>query len=260
MMINLQQIVDMAKLAALEAGRAIMRIYARSDFEIEVKDDQSPLTLADKNAHAIIVGKLEETGFPILSEEGAAIDYATRKKWEYFWLIDPLDGTKEFISKNGEFTVNIAFVHFDKPVAGVVYAPAIDTLYLGAKGLGVQKNVAGYSSSITPVARKTSLNELMKKKHLKIAVSRSHPSPDTGKFISRFTGPRLITKGSSLKFMLLLEDEADLYPRFGSTMEWDTAAAHAILNVVNRGVYTIDSQKELAYNKPQLINPYFIAF
>lgn len=259
-MIDLHHLLEIAKQAALEAGQAIMQVYLQNDFDIQLKSDQSPLTRADREAHSTISRALAVTGIPILSEEGEQVDHAIRKSWEYFWLIDPLDGTKEFISRNGEFTVNIALVHYNKPVIGVVYAPASDTLYAGDEGLGIQKLVKEKLVPISPRKKRLSLDELKQKQNVTIAVSRSHLTGDTEKFSREFPNAELLPKGSSLKFMMLVEGKADVYPRMGATMEWDTAAAHAILNASNRGVYNIDLANELVYNKPELINPYFIAF
>lgn len=259
-MSNYRALLETAQNAAIEAGKAIMEVYNSGDFSIDIKQDKSPLTKADKNSHRIITEFLSKTNLPVLSEEGINIAYSERKTWEYFWLIDPLDGTKEFINKNGEFTVNIALVKRNTPIGGVIYAPCGDILYYGSKETGIHKTDRGKLIQYCPLAKRKQFNDLLQKEQLAVVVSRSHMSPETKIFIDQFKHPILKSMGSSLKFMLLLEDRADMYPRLGTTMEWDTAAAHAILNARNIGVYTTDLKSELIYNKPDLKNPGFIAF
>lgn len=259
-MTNISHLLETGKQAALEAGDAIMEIYSSGDFSTSVKNDNSPLTKADKTAHKIISGYLDKTNLPILSEEGIGITYSERRLWEYFWLIDPLDGTKEFINKNGEFTVNIALIQRNTPTAGIIYAPCMKTMYWGSNETGVYKNEKGKLIRFSPLQERKQFDDLQESEHLAVAVSRSHMSPETKIFIDRFKKVTLTSMGSSLKFMLLLENRADIYPRLGTTMEWDTAAAHAILNAFNRGVYHTDLKSELMYNKPDLKNPFFIAF
>ena len=259
-MTDVRHLLEIAEYAVLDAGKAIMEIYRSGEFEADVKQGEFPLTKADKRAHTIITGHLGKTKFPVLSEEGANIDFRERKYWEYFWLVDPLDGTKEFINKNGEFTINIALVRWDAPVGGVIYAPCIDTLYSGSKETGVYKNEKGKLIKFPPLAERIEFKDLSQREHITVVASRSHISFETKAFINQFQNVTLKSLGSSLKFMLLLENRADIYPRLGSTMEWDTAAAHAILNASNRGVYQADLKSELRYNKPELTNPFFIAF
>jgi len=259
-MLEIRRLVEISSHAALEAGRAIMEVYRSGNFSTSIKIDNSPLTIADKSAHTIISGYLNKTNLPVLSEEGKNIDFNKRKDWEYFWLIDPLDGTKEFINKNGEFTVNIALVHQGTPTAGIIYAPFMDTLYYGSKETGVFKNEKGKLIQFSPLLERRQFDELLQSKQLSVVASRSHMSPDTRSFIDRLNNVKLTSMGSSLKFMLLLENKADIYPRLGTTMEWDTAAAHAILNASNRGVYHTDMKSEITYNKRDLKNPFFIAF
>jgi len=237
-----------------------MEIYQSGEFAIELKTGEFPITKADKAAHAIVTDHLGATKLPILSEEGADIGFNERKNWEYFWLIDPLDGTKEFIHKNGEFTVNIALVYKKLPVAGVIYAPSTDALYIGSKETGVYKIEKGIRIDYPPLTIRNQFRDLLQKKHLTIVASRSHISLKTRCFIEQFQNPTLTLLGSSLKFMRLLEKQADIYPRLEPTMEWDTAAAHAILNATNRGIYLEDMSSELTYNKPDLKNPPFISF
>lgn len=252
-------LLGMAENAALEAGKAIMEVYLSGELNITLKADGSPQTRADRNAHAILTNRLSTSNLPVLSEEGGDIEFAKRRSWECFWLIDPLDGTREFISKVGEFTVNIALVRHDKPIGGVIYLPCSDAMYTGSKETGVYKREKGKLTSFPARDERVRLENLMQMEHTTLAVSRSHLTAETKVFISRFRNATVHPAGSSLKFMMLLESQADIYPRLGTTMEWDTAAAHAILNASNRGVYRQDMTAELRYNKPDLRNPYFIA-
>jgi len=257
---GIKQLLDTAQYAAIEAGKAIMHVYVAGEFSIEKKEDESPLTIADRNAHRVITECLGNTNLPILSEEGINIDYAERKNWEYFWMIDPLDGTRELINKVNEFTVNIALVRGDTAIAGVVYLPGKDVLYYGSKETGVYKIEMGVSRQILPLPARTQFDDLRQKERLTIVASRSHLTSETKDFIDQFQNVTLKSSGSSLKFMMLLENRADIYTRLGRTMEWDTAAAHAILNASNRGVYLLHLKSELSYNKPDLANPFFVAF
>jgi 3'(2'), 5'-bisphosphate nucleotidase len=248
--VNIQDIVTIAK----EAGNAIMQIY-KQDFKVEYKQDSSPLTLADKKANDIIEDGLNRlsVSFPILSEEGKETPYEDRKHWEYFWLIDPLDGTKEFIKKNGEFTVNIALIYKDTPVLGVVYAPALDVCYWAKQGVGAFKD-----------GQKLPIKTANQRNTYKIVASRSHMSDETQAFIDTIDTQKekeLISIGSSLKICLVAEGEADIYPRLGPTMEWDTGAAHAIVNEANCTLikYTKNNIKEKhAYGKNSLLNGWFV--
>ena len=245
--INIQDIVTIAK----EAGNAIMQVYSQ-DFKVEYKQDNSPLTLADKKSNNIIEAGLNQliVNLPILSEEGESTPYEERKHWEYFWLVDPLDGTKEFVKKNGEFTVNIALIHKDIPVLGVVYAPALGVCYWAKKGEGSFKD-----------GRLLPLRVVKENDTYKIMTSRSHMSSETKIFINAIDTnkeKKLISIGSSLKICLIAEGEADIYPRLGLTMEWDTGAAHAIINEVGKRVYQFKSENTLIYNKEDLLNPWFI--
>jgi 3'(2'), 5'-bisphosphate nucleotidase len=259
-MIDIVHLLEIAKKAALQAGEAILEIYTSGDFGVEMKSDQSPLTLADKAAHRIIVSHLEHTGLPILSEEGSNIPYEERKSWNYFWLIDPLDGTKEFIKRTGEFTVNIALVRSGVPVAGVIYAPYINILYYGSKETGVYKIQKDNQVQLSFISKKRTIEELHGKEDITIVASKSHMNEETKAFINQFQNASFSSMGSSLKLMLLAEGAADIYPRIAPTMEWDTAAGHAILKSLNMGVYQTDLQTELLYNKEDLLNPSFIAF
>jgi len=246
--INTQDIVTIAK----EAGHAIMQIYAQ-DFEVEYKQDNSPLTLADQTANDIIETGLNQlpVNLPILSEEGKYTPYEERKYWEYFWLVDPLDGTKEFVKKNGEFTVNIALIHKDTPVLGVVYAPALDICYWAKKNQGAFKD-----------GQRLPLKTEGQRSTYKIVASRSHMSDDTQAFIDAIDTNKekeLISIGSSLKICLVAEGEADIYPRLGPTMEWDTGAAHAVVDESGGQLLDFGVNMPLKYNlKESLINSYFI--
>jgi 3'(2'), 5'-bisphosphate nucleotidase len=248
--IDIQDVVTIAK----EAGNAIMQIY-KQDFKVEYKRDSSPLTLADKKANDIIEDGLNQlsVNFPVLSEEGKEISYENRRYWEYFWLVDPLDGTKEFVQKNGEFTVNIALIYKGTPVLGVVYVPMLDVCYWAKQDEGAFKD-----------GKKLPLRTVDQRNTYKIVASRSHMSDDTQAFIDAIDTQKekeLISIGSSLKICLVAEGEADIYPRLGATMEWDTGAAHAIVNESN-GMVTLESSGEgLTYNsKSSLLNPYFIVY
>lgn len=245
--------LDIAKKASLAAGKKILEIYNSNDFAIQLKGDCSPLTKADQAAHDIIMSFLEPLGIPVLSEEGRFIPYSERSKWDYFWITDPLDGTKEFIKRNGEFTVNIALVNQGKPTLGVVYAPVLDKLYSGAKGLGVTLNITGKVKNLLKRRQAD-----MSKAGIKVVTSRSHLNKATQLFIDHLDSPEVICMGSSLKFMLIAEGKAHIYPRFALTMEWDTAAAHAIL--LELGSDVVDPLgNSLEYNKENLLNPYFKA-
>lgn len=250
---ELSELLSIAKKASLEAGQRILEIYNSDDFAVELKGDNSPLTKADKAAHEVIMSFLEQKEIPVLSEEGRDIPYAERGQWQYLWVVDPLDGTKEFIKQNGEFTVNIALVRNGRPILGVVYAPVLDKLFVGAEGLGVTLTIGDSSSSLV---KGEGLD--LTKEGLRVVASRSHLNDDTQRFLDQLVAPEIVSMGSSLKFMMLAEGLADVYPRFAPTMEWDTAAAHAIL--VELGGEVVDQKgNSLYYNKQDLLNPYFRA-
>jgi len=247
--INIKDIIGIAK----EAGSAIMQVY-KQDFDVEYKHDKSPLTLADKNANKIIEDGLKELPFhiPILSEEGRNIPYDERRHWEYLWLVDPLDGTKEFVKKNGEFTVNIALIHKNAPVLGVVYAPALGVCYWAKEHEGAFKN--GQRLPIKPKSESGIY---------KIVASRSHMSNETQTFINSIKTDKekkLISIGSSLKICLVADGGADIYPRFSPTMEWDTGAAHAVVNESGKSLHGIKNGENIdhKYNKQNLLNQWFI--
>lgn len=250
---NHSELLHIAIKASETASREILDVYHSNDFQAESKADKSPLTLADKRAHTAIVSILKETELPVLSEEGKKIPYEERKQWQYFWMVDPLDGTKEFLKRNGEFTVNIALIHNQRPMLGVVAVPVSGDVYYASEGKAFL-NRNGQTIGL-PKRNPVSLSQ----PGLRVVASRSHMSPETQDFINTLKEPSLVSKGSSLKFMLLAEGLADVYPRFAPTMEWDTAAAHAIVNAVGISVKQKDSEQELVYNKADLLNTYFIA-
>jgi 3'(2'), 5'-bisphosphate nucleotidase len=236
---------------ARRAGDEIMTVYTQ-DFAVTEKADASPLTQADLAAHRCIVSLLPDlnSGLPILSEESAHIDWIARRAWSRYWLVDPLDGTREFIKKNGEFTVNIALIDCGVPVLGAVYAPAIDWLLVGGHGIGARWQ-QGAQSGIARVASAPH--------PLRVAASRSHRDARTQAYLDRIGSVDTVGLGSSLKFCKIAIGEVDLYPRFGPTSEWDTAAAQAVLEAAGGGVFTLDGAP-LRYNgKESLLNPHFIA-
>jgi len=236
---------------ALDAGNTIMEIYNR-DFSIGYKEDKSPLTEADLASNEVIVKALAKYGIPIMSEEGKEILYEERKEWEYYWCIDPIDGTKEFIKKNGEFTVNIALIHKDTPVLGVVYAPALKDMYKAKKGAGAFKNNQKLPLEINEAPEKS----------LRVVASKSHLSEETQAFIDDVAkgteSIEQVSKGSSLKLVMVAEGSADIYPRLAPTMEWDTAAADAVVRESGKMTYQFDNKKAMIYNKENLLNPWFL--
>ena len=250
----------MAESAAVDAGAAIMDIYRRGNIDVTSKADASPLTRADKVAQEIILRHLERAVLPVMSEESATAGYDVRRSWRYFWIVDPLDGTREFIHQLEEFTVNIALMDGYMPVAGMIHAPANGVTWLGSKETAAWKKKRSGIQQLPYALRRETIQDLKEKEQLTVVLSRSHLSDETLAFIKQFRDVRLLRMGSSLKFMELAEGKADLYPRLGPTMEWDTAAAHAILHSVNRGIYQMDLSTELNYNKPDLRNPFFVAF
>ena len=273
--------------AAIDAGAAILEVYRSTEFEIEEKVDKSPLTLADKRSHEVIVNYLGKFDIPILSEEGRDIPYQERNKWGTYWLIDPLDGTKEFIKKNGEFTVNIAMIRQNKPLAGVIYVPDRDTLYFASTEIGAYKveahpiagliaeqkeradqpaglpdydpaqrlaGIIGQSTNL-PIGQSTD-------RPYTIAGSRSHATPELESIVEEkrreYGEVEFISAGSSLKLCLVAEGRADIYPRTGPTMEWDTAAGQAVVECSGGKVFKYDTEEPLEYNKENLLNPWFV--
>ncbi|MGQ0828147.1 MAG: 3'(2'),5'-bisphosphate nucleotidase CysQ [Bacteroidota bacterium] len=265
-MIKIEELLLTAINASLKGGEEILKVYD-SDFAVEKKDDNSPLTLADKNANGAICKLLAETNFPVLSEEGKTIAYTERSKWQYFWMVDPLDGTKEFIKRNGEFTVNIALIHRQRSILGVIYVPVTRTLYFAAEGIGSFKfQVQSFKFQVQ------SLNELFVSsqklpmqnpgKKFTVVASRSHLSEETEQFIDGLKTihkeVNFISSGSSIKLCLVAEGNADVYPRFAPTMEWDTAAGQAICEISGKQVIDYTTNTSLLYNKENLLNNWFI--
>ena len=261
----LKEELKIAAEAAIEAGKEILKVY-ESDFDHEIKDDKSPLTLADKNANEIINSYLLKTGIPIISEENKQTDYDVRKAWNTCWIVDPLDGTKEFIKRNGEFTVNIAMIDNGKPVLGVIYVPVQQTLYFGIvnEQHSYKYCLSEVNETIDDIINKAlPINAVNNESDsIRVVGSRSHMNKETQDFIDDLIANdkkvEVLSSGSSLKFCLVAEGNADVYPRFAPTMEWDTAAAHAICNAAGVSVKNIETREELVYNKENLLNPWFI--
>ena len=237
---------------ARAAGAAVMQVYESPDFDVQLKGDDSPLTRADLAANQVIVDGLAALPqvIPVLSEESKQAPYDQRADWTTYWLVDPLDGTKEFVKRNGEFTVNIALVSDGVPVLGVVYAPVLDRMYYAAQGQGAWRQ----DGEQAPVAIRVAAYGDEKPR---IVASRSHAGPDLAGFLDNVGDYEVVSMGSSLKLCLVAEGAAHLYPRLGPTMEWDTGAAHAVVNEAGGTVTNLDGQP-LAYNKPDLLNPYFV--
>ncbi len=250
-----KELLDNVNQLAQMAGKRIMEVYA-TDFEVEQKADKSPLTQADMAAHETIVAGLKEISadVPVLSEESKKIPYSERASWQRYWLVDPLDGTREFVKRNGEFTVNIALIDNHKPVLGVVYVPVTGVTYFAAEGSGAFKSLAGESPTAIMV-RACPENSLI------VAGSRSHGGEYLQKFVDGFDGEvELVSIGSSLKICLVAQGKADIYPRFGPTSEWDTAAAQCVAEEAG-GYLTNMHLQPLRYNtKDSLLNPYFFVF
>ncbi|MDA3898032.1 MAG: 3'(2'),5'-bisphosphate nucleotidase CysQ [Desulfobacteraceae bacterium] len=264
---NIKNLIFPAIKASVAAGFAILEVY-NQDFEVEEKEDKSPLTLADKRSHEIITSHLTPLHFPILSEEGKSIEYEIRKQWDYFWIVDPLDGTKEFIKKNDEFTVNIALVKENKPVMGVIYVPVLRQLYFAAKDFGAFLMTLDSGIDFT----QTSLDQIMDQSRpinacaktdrpYTIVGSRSHATPELAAYVEKkrkeYETVDFISAGSSLKLCRVAEGNADVYPRLGPTMEWDTAAGHIIAECAGASVFRADNGEPMLYNKENLLNPWF---
>ncbi len=259
-----EDLLKTAIIAALEAAKGILKIYHSDDFEIQLKSDDSPITKADFVSHQVIESYLKPTNIPILSEEGKDISFDERKDWSQLWIVDPIDGTKEFIKRNGEFTVNIALIENQKPKIGVVYAPILGELYFSFNELGsfkVSVDLIDFDvNNLIDSALKLPLNR--ESKTYTIVASRSHLSDETIDFIEEKKKEKgdihLISKGSSLKLCLVAEGSADCYPRFAPTMEWDTAAGQAICEHAGFRVIDWKTKKDLLYNRPKLLNNWFI--
>ena len=253
---NLLEIVNIS----VDAGEVILNYY-NENVDVIYKDDESPLTKADLASHKIITDSIKKItpDIPILSEE-EFIDWKIRKKWKKYWLIDPLDGTKEFIKKNDEFTVNIALIENNRPILGVIYTPALNELFYSIKNFGSYKILTKKKLNTLKEAKKISINK-KKSNKIKIVGSRSHSNPILDKWVNKnFNEFDILQKGSSLKFCLIAEGSADIYPRFGPTSEWDIAAGHIILEEAGGKLKSIDN-KEILYNeKENILNPEFFAY
>lgn len=259
----IEQLLPSTIAAAIDAGRAIMDIYTHpdTDWQVERKADNSPLTLADRRSHQVIARALAHTPYPLLSEEGIHTPYNERKNWQTLWIVDPLDGTKEFLKRNDEFTVNIALVHCGVPVMGVIYIPAKHTLYWGSEGQGA------FTAPVCPTDFTVGQAQPLPLAHedtrpFRVVASRSHLSPETQSFIDNLCRTHgqveTVSAGSSLKLCLVAEGKADVYPRMAPTMEWDTAAGHAIARAAGCTVTHAETGEPLQYNKEDLHNPYFV--
>jgi 3'(2'), 5'-bisphosphate nucleotidase len=256
---TLQDLLSPVSAIARQAGAAILTVYNSDEHGVQYKADESPLTLADLAAHQLIVAALHKLTpeYPVLSEESADVPWSERQTWSRYWLVDPLDGTKEFISRNGEFTVNIALIDHGAPVLGVVFVPTFDILYMGAQDLGAWKEEKGQRSRIATVAVKPG------QRHLRVVASRRHRGADLDDWLARlrqrFAELELVSMGSSLKICLVAEGRADIYPRLAPTAEWDTAAAQGVLEAAG-GVLTDTALRPYRYNrKDDLLNPHFYA-
>jgi 3'(2'), 5'-bisphosphate nucleotidase len=272
-----KRFITTAIIASLRAGKAILEVY-HSDFAVEHKEDKSPLTLADKRSHEIIVKHLAGFGIPILSEEGRDIPYKERRGWDTLWIVDPLDGTKEFVKRNGEFTVNIALVQQARPVMGVIFVPDRNTLYFAAKQLGAYKLkddamlsslASGKAEEEPGISLDTVISHAVTLPVLRsgdrpftIMGSRSHLSKEVEDYVAQkrqeYGDVAFISAGSSLKLCLVAEGAADIYPRLGPTMEWDIAAGQIVAEAAGATVLRHDTGKPLTYNKENLLNPWFI--
>lgn len=260
----MEEQLNIAIRAALNAGKQILEVYESADFGVEMKSDNSPLTQADRRSHEAIMAELQQTEVPVLSEEGKAIAYEDRSHWTWLWVVDPLDGTKEFIKRNGEFTVNIALVNGEDPVAGVIYVPVTGTLYVGAVGEGAWMIEAGPDSLVTWGGMKEAGHALPQAfdRAFTAVGSRSHMSAETEIYFKELEAKHgkveVLSRGSSLKLCMVAEGRADVYPRFAPTMEWDTAAGHAICAAAGFKVLRYPELTPLKYNKEDLLNPWFL--
>lgn len=259
---NLQHLLINAIEAAITGGIEIMRIYKNEDFKIEYKEDHSPVTIADKLSSKKITALLNKTNIPVLSEEENIPEYAIRKKYTDLWVVDPLDGTKEFIKRNGEFCVNVGLVHQGVPVLGVIYIPVTNELFYGGKDIGAFKieNVTSFSQNIQTKAIK--LPNTINKDFIVVSASRSHSDPESIAFFNKLKQSaekvKFLEVGSAIKFCRVAEGLVDYYPRFNPCMEWDTAAGHALVQGMGKDVLTTENNTPLVYNKADLYSPFFI--
>lgn len=269
---NYHQILHQSIIAAVLAGKEILDVY-ETKFEVEYKDDKSPLTLADKKASDKIIAELKQFNIPVLSEEGIHDSFETRKTWKKLFIVDPLDGTKEFVKRNGEFTVNIALVEDNTPTLGVIYSPVFKDIYFASKQMGAFKIDRQQFSSLIGCIQNVSLETLLNvaqklpivtnRKNYVVVASRSHMSSQTHQHIENLkrihSDVEITTTGSSIKMCWIAEGIADEYPRFGPTMEWDTAAGQAILEEANACLIDFETNEPMTYNRENLLNNWFIA-
>jgi 3'(2'), 5'-bisphosphate nucleotidase len=256
-------LIDSAIRASILAGKEILNVY-NSEFKVETKEDESPLTEADKRAHYKIVDELKSTSIPVLSEEGKEIPYEERKGWSRLWIVDPLDGTKEFVKRNGEFTVNIALIENNFPIAGIIYVPVTGVLYVGWGKNGAYKTISTNEKlSWKDVATdKNKIPFISQDNVFRIVASRSHMSPETEVYVKELEKihgkAELVSMGSSLKICLVAEGKANTYPRFAPTMEWDTAAGQGIVEAAGKEFLDWKTQSRMKYNREQLLNNWFL--
>jgi 3'(2'), 5'-bisphosphate nucleotidase len=269
---NFQELLHQTIIAAVLAGDEILKVYD-TDFNVEYKQDKSPVTKADKNASDKIIEVLNHFNIPLLSEEGDQADFETRKNWNRLWIVDPLDGTKEFVKRNGEFTVNIALIEDNVPILGVIYSPVFKDIYFSAKGIGAYKiNHSDFIPFIETISACTleNLFRVAKKlpivsnrKNYVVVASRSHMSSETHYHIEdikhHHQNVEIVSTGSSIKLCWVAEGIADEYPRFGPTMEWDTAAGQAILQESQCNLIDFKTNQVMKYNREDLLNNWFIA-
>ncbi len=249
---HLEKLIEPVVDIAVDAGRAILKVYA-TEFDVQEKSDESPLTQADLASHRRIVAGLSALTpeLPIISEEDGLPDFDERCRWPRYWLIDPLDGTREFVSRNGEFTVNIALIDANRPVFGVVHVPVQDRTYVGCAGHGAELRAGGEAATPIRVAERSS-------SPVRVVGSRSHRGASLDAYLEKLGDTDMVPMGSSLKFCVVAEGRADIYPRLGPTSEWDTAAAQAVVEQAGGQVLQLDG-KPLSYNeKPEILNPHFI--
>ncbi len=260
----MKNLLNTAIIAALEASKAILEIYHSGAFDIELKGDNSPLTRADTASHNVIMSHLETTSIPVLSEEGKDIPYQERKDWKQLWIVDPIDGTKEFIKRNGEFTVNIALIKDQRPLIGVIFVPVAGELYFSSKEFGAYKVVVDVKNyDVKALLAKASKLPLQPKDStFTIVASRSHMSAETKEYVQEMRDihgeVKLISKGSSLKLCMVAEGTANCYPRFAPTMEWDTAAGQAICEHAGFEVIDWGTKEKMLYNREELLNHWFL--
>jgi len=260
----MKQLLNTAITSALQAGKAILEIYHSGAFDIEIKGDNSPLTRADTASHNVIMSFLTKTDIPVLSEEGRDIPYQERKAWRQLWIVDPIDGTKEFIKRNGEFTVNIALIENQRPIIGVIFVPVTGELYFSSKEVGAFKVAVDLEDyDVDALQSKANTLPLQREDNtFTIVASRSHMSVETEEYLQEMRyihgEVHLISKGSSLKLCMVAEGAANCYPRFAPTMEWDTAAGQAICEHAGFEVIDWKTKENMLYNRAELLNNWFL--